>query len=124
MPGLGPLAEKYHVSEWAVRNISGLKTTKVVARSGSTASEVVLFYDRSPSYHQYHKTDIYAGQSGDYFASYCYLDGHADGRGYSNWEDYMRVFHKPIPQSWFGQDFPSLFPAEYAEYGIAPADKY
>jgi len=61
-----------------------MKTTKVVARSGNTASEIVLFYDRSPSYHQFHKTDIYAGQSGDYFASYCYLDGHADGRGYSH----------------------------------------
>jgi hypothetical protein len=94
-----------------------------VARSGNSASEIVLFYDRSPSYHQYHKTDIYAGQSGDYFASYSYLDGHADGRGYSNWADYMRVFHNPIAQSWFGQDFPSLFPAEYNEYTNGPASK-
>jgi prepilin-type N-terminal cleavage/methylation domain-containing protein len=116
LPGLGTIATKFHVPEWAVRNVSGLKTTKVVSRSGNTASEIVLFYDRSPSYHQYHKTDIYSGQSGDYFASYCYLDGHADGRGYGNWADYMRVFHNPIPQAWFGQDFPSLFPAEYGEY--------
>jgi len=121
LPGLGSSAAKYHVPEWAVRSISGLKTTKVVSRSGNTASEIVLFYDRSPSYHQFHKTDIYAGQSGDYFASYCYLDGHADGRGYSNWADYMRVFHNPIPQAWFGQDFPTLFPAEYGEYGSPAA---
>ena len=119
LPGLGSNATKYHVPEWAVRSVSGLKTTKVVSRSGNTASEIVLFYDRSPSYHQYHKTDIYAGQSGDYFASYSYLDGHADGRGYSNWNDYMRVFHNPIPQAWFGQDFPTLFPGEYVEYNPA-----
>jgi prepilin-type N-terminal cleavage/methylation domain-containing protein len=113
LPGLGPFASKYHIPEWAVRSVSGLKTTKLVARSGNTASEIVLFYDRSPSYHQAHKSDIYAGQSGDYFASYSYLDGHADGRGYSNWADYMRVFHNPIPQTWFGQNFPAIFPAEY-----------
>ena len=121
LPGLGPNATRFHVPEWAVRNVSGLKTTKVVARSGNTASEVVLFYDRTPSYHQFHKTDIYSGQNGDYFASYCYLDGHADGRGYSNWNDYMRVFHNPIPQAWFGQDFPTLFPAEYPELSAASA---
>ena len=120
-PGLGQLASKYHVPEWAVRSVSGLQTTKVVSRSGNTASEIVLFYDRSPSYHQFHKTDIYAGQSGDYFASYAYLDGHADGRGYSNWSDYMRVFHNPIPQAWFGQDFSTLFPAEYGEYNASAA---
>jgi len=120
-PGLGQLASKYHVPEWAVRSVSGLKTTKVVSRSGNTASEIVLFYDRSPSYHQFHKTEIYAGQSGDYFASYAYLDGHADGRGYSNWSDYMRVFHNPIPQAWFGQDFSTLFPAEYGEYNASAA---
>jgi hypothetical protein len=121
LPGLGSMAYKFHVPEWAVRSVSGLKTTKVVSRSGNNASEIVLFYDRSPSYHQYHKTDIYAGQSGDYFASYCYLDGHADGRGYSNWNDYMKVFHNPIPQAWFGQDFPTLFPAEYGEYAADAA---
>lgn len=120
-PGLGPIATKYHVPEWAVRSVSGLKTTQAVSRSGNSSSEVVLFYDRSPSYHQYHKTDIYSGQSGEYFASYSYLDGHADGRGYSNWPDYMRVFHNPIPQSWFGQDFPSLFPGEYGDYAAKAA---
>ncbi len=124
LPGLGTLASKFHVPEWAVRSVSGLKTTKIVSRSGNTASEIVLFYDRSPSYHQYHKTDIYSGQSGDYFACYAYLDGHADGRGYSNWADYMRVFHNPIPQAWFGQDFPTLFPAEYGEYGNSAADQH
>jgi hypothetical protein len=115
LPGLGSLVSKYHIPEWAVRSISGLKTTKAVSRSGNSASEVVLFYDRSPSYHQFHKTDIYSGQSGDYFASYSYLDGHADGRGYSNWNDYMRVFHNPIPRPGSGRTFPTIFPSQYGQ---------
>ncbi len=112
-PTLGQFAVKYHVPEWAVRSVAGLKTTKLVSLSGNDPSQIVLFYDRSPSYHQSRKTDIYKNEHGDYFASYAYLDGHADGRGYSNWADYMRVFHNPIPQKWFGQDFPQIFPAEY-----------
>src|SRR6267142_1874285 len=115
LPGLGSLVNKYHIPEWAVRSVSGLKTTQAVSRSGNSSSQVVLFYDRSPSYHQTRKTDIYKGESGDYFASYSYLDGHADGRGYSNWNDYMRVFHNPIPQTWFGQSFPSIFPSQYGQ---------
>jgi prepilin-type N-terminal cleavage/methylation domain-containing protein len=112
-PSLGSFAIKYHVSEWAVRSIAGLKTTHVTARSGNSASEIVLFYDRSPSYHLTRKADIYSNQPADYFASYAYLDGHADGRGYTNWDGYIRVFHNPIPQKWFGQEFPQIFPAEY-----------
>jgi prepilin-type N-terminal cleavage/methylation domain-containing protein len=118
LSSLGAWATKYHVPEWAVRSVSGLKTTKLVSLSGNDSSQIVLFYDRSPSYHQSRKTDIYKGETGDYFASYFYLDGHADGRGYSNWADYMRVFHNPIPQTWFGQPFPQIFPNEYE---VSPA---
>ena len=119
-PSLGHFAIKYHVPEWAVRSVAGLKTTKLVSLSRNDPTQIVLFYDRSPSYHQSRKTDIYKNEPGEYFASYSYLDGHADGRGYSNWNDYMRVFHNPIPQKWFGQEFPQIFPAEYE---VSPANR-
>jgi hypothetical protein len=84
-----------------VRNVAGLKISRL---NGQPASEIVLFYDRSPSYHAFRKADIYSGANSDFFASYGYLDGHADGRGYANFNEYLKVFHRPIPQQWFGQD--------------------
>lgn len=112
IPGLGYDANKYHLADWAVRNVSGLKVSRLV---GQPASNIVLFYDRSPSYHARSKGDLYAGDVADYYANYSYLDGHADGRGYPNFKEYLEVFHRPIPQQWFGKDFAVYFQPDFAK---------
>jgi prepilin-type N-terminal cleavage/methylation domain-containing protein len=112
IPGLGYDAYKFHLADWAVRNVSGLKVSRLASQP---AANIVLFYDRSPSYHALKKGDIYAGVVADYYASYGYLDGHADGRGYANFKEYLEVFHRPIAQQWFGMDFSASFQPAFAK---------
>ncbi len=116
LASMGANATKFKVPDWAVRNVSGMKIGRLRAAAAEAQCNVVLFYDRSPSYHARRKGDIYANETADYFASYGYLDGHADGRGYANWTQYLQVFHAPIPQTWWGQDFTVLFADEYSEW--------
>ena len=108
LTSMGSQAYKFRVRDWAVRNVAGLKTTRVVLPGRHTASEVVLFYDRLPNYHAGRKADIYNNEEADYFAGYGYLDGHAEGKSYRNFDEYLQVFHGPIPQTWFGKDFAAL----------------
>jgi|GEM_PF-1207861 len=103
---------KYRLEDWAVRNVAGLKATQVTALTGQRASEIVLFYDRTPNYHAA-RGDIYSGMNGDFWASYGYLDGHVEGKGYRNVREYLAVFHAPVPQRWFGTDFTQRFSDEY-----------
>lgn len=108
LSSLGSASYKFRTRDWAVRNVAGLKTTRAVLPGRHTASQVVLFYDRLPNYHAGRKADIYNNEEADYFAGYGYLDGHAEGKGYRNFDEYIQVFHHPIPQTWFGKDFSTL----------------
>jgi prepilin-type N-terminal cleavage/methylation domain-containing protein len=116
-PSLGKNVNKYHLKDWAVRNVAGLKTTRVAAPQRNNPSQVVLFWDWSPTFHaSTRNADIYADPpvEAHYWASYGYLDGHVAGAGYDYFDDYLKVFHNPIPQTWFGIDFDVYMPLEAA----------
>ena len=103
---------------WAVRNVSGLRLNQIKPVEGERADKIVLWYDRSPNYHATGGGgDIYDGVNGQFWASYGYLDGHAEGIHYPNIAEYQKVFHSPIVQSWFAQDFSRRFSAEYQGLG-------
>jgi prepilin-type N-terminal cleavage/methylation domain-containing protein len=103
----------FKLREWVARNVSGLRITKASNVTGG-ASSVVVFQDRSSTYHTPDQADIYrATEDHDYFASYGYLDGHAEGRRYRNVTGYMASIHPAIRQRWFGTDFEAAMPDQY-----------
>ena len=103
---------KFRLKTWAVRNVAGLKVSQVRPKPAQRSTDIVLWYDKTPNYHA-PRGDIYSGVEGDYWASYGYLDGHAEGKSYRNVGQYIKVFHNPIPQKWFGSDFAVKFSSEY-----------
>jgi prepilin-type N-terminal cleavage/methylation domain-containing protein len=105
-------ANDYRMKDWVVRNVSGLSVNRI---SGSQpASGVVIFYERQSTYHSKTRTNIYlAKEPGDYYATFGYLDGHAEGRSYRDAAGYLGALHRPIPQSWFGADFTADMPDLY-----------
>ena len=111
----GPVAAQFKLREWAARNVSGLKATAAVPR-GQSQAQVVLFHDRESTFHSEGRTPIYtATRDSRYYASYGYLDGHAEGRSYRNVQEYIEGIHRAIPQKWFGQDFVTVFAEQYAD---------
>lgn len=103
----------FKLREWVARNVSGLRITKAATVPGG-ASSVVIFQDRSSTYHTPDQADIYrATEDHDYYASYGYLDGHAEGRRYRNVTGYMASIHPAIRQRWFGADFETAMPDQY-----------
>lgn len=106
---------RFRMQDWAARNVSGLKIPRVRPYPMQSASEITLFYDRSPAYHSVKRPDIYSGQVADYWASYGYLDGHAEGKGYRDLDQYIHVFHNPIEQNWFSVNFAAKFQGAYLD---------
>jgi prepilin-type N-terminal cleavage/methylation domain-containing protein len=110
----GPLVTQVKLREWAVRNISGLPLSKAVG-NGQKSNQIVVFHDRASTYHSRHRRNIYTHPTDEeYYASYAYLDGHAEGRTYRNVTQYLATIHKPIHQSWYGTDFSTTFAEQYA----------
>ena len=108
----GPFLARYRMRDWAARNVSGLRETKASATQPPSA--IVLFHDRYSTYHATPKADIYLHPvDGDYYASYGYLDGHAEGRSYRNVDEYLGGIHRAIPQTWWGFDFATELPEQY-----------
>jgi prepilin-type N-terminal cleavage/methylation domain-containing protein len=111
-PG-GPVAAQFKLREWASRNVSGVKTAKAVPL-GQSRGSVVLFHDRASTHHSKGRLQIYTHPvNSDYYASYAYLDGHAEGKSYRNVNEYLAVIHRPIRQRWFGVEFEQVFPEQY-----------
>lgn len=109
----GPLVAQTRLREWAARNVSGLHVSKAVPKRQKT-SDVVIFHDRASTYHSKESRNIYTyPRNADYYASYAYLDGHAEGHTYRNVEGYIATLHDPIRQSWYGTDFVTAFPEQY-----------
>ena len=109
----GPLVAQVKLREWAARNVSGLHTSKA-AGSIQKSSQVVIFHDRASTYHSKHRRNIYTWPRDDeYYASYAYLDGHAEGHAYRNVNEYLATLHRPIHQSWYGTDFTTTFAEQY-----------
>ena len=110
----GPIAEKFMLREWAARNVSGLKLSQVTPTPRVSSSRIVLFHDRASTYHSREQRNIYTyEQDARYYASYGYLDGHAEGKHYVNKHEYIAQLHPAIPQRWFGVTFQSAFPEQY-----------
>ena len=112
----GPVADQNQLRAWAARNVSGLRIERAVPVAWSS-QHVVLFHDRDSAYHSEGHVNIYLNQ-GDwrYYGNYGYLDGHAEGHDYRNVNEYLAVLHGPIPQQWFGRDFQTTFPEQYAPH--------
>jgi prepilin-type N-terminal cleavage/methylation domain-containing protein len=109
----GPLVAQVKLREWSVRNISGLRTSKATP-PGHKSNQVVTFHDRASTYHSKHRRNIYTWtRDEDYYASYAYLDGHAEGKTYRNVDGYLATIHGPIPQAWYGNDFTVTFAEQY-----------
>jgi prepilin-type N-terminal cleavage/methylation domain-containing protein/prepilin-type processing-associated H-X9-DG protein len=113
----GPLyANEYHLKDWAVRSVSGLPVTQVRTVRGQTSSEIVLFRDYHTTYHTRCRKDVYdlaPGEHDDYYSNFAFLDGHAEGRTYTNFPEYIERVHAPIRQKWWGTDFEAAFPQKY-----------
>jgi len=107
------LAKPYKFREWAARNVSGVRMSQISA-SGLSAASVVLFHDRYSTFHSDTKVDIYNAKSdGRFYGNFAYLDGRAEGHAYKNVDEYIRQVHRPIRQSWFGEDFTATLPEQY-----------
>jgi type II secretory pathway pseudopilin PulG len=108
------LAQQFKLREWAARNVSGMRVARLKSIDKVDTSKVVLFHDRSSTYHSKGNKDIYQYTGNwDYYASYGYLDGHAEGRSYRNVTEYMGGIHRAIPQRWFAKEFEAEFPEQY-----------
>jgi len=110
----GPIAATYMLREWASRNVSGLRMSRVAPTPRVDASRIVLFHDRASVYHSRGNRNIYT-HPGDwtYYASYGYLDGHGEGQSYKNKQEYLGQMHPAIPQQWFGVNFVTALPEQY-----------
>lgn len=110
----GPVAEAFKLREWTVRNLSGLPVGSATP-AGQGPGAVVLFHDRKSFFHSSTQTDIYMyPNDSNYYANFGYLDGHALGRPYRNADEYLKQIHRPVRQSWFGVDFTTALPEQYA----------
>lgn len=110
----GPVADQFRLRTWATRSVAGLRAAKAVPR-GQTSAQVVLFHDRDSSFHARGRKNIYTERADwTYYASYGFLDGHAEGRTYRNADEYVAQLHRAIPQQWYGRDFEATFPEQYA----------
>ena len=110
----GPIASTYMLRQWASRNVSGLRMSRVAPTPRVDSSRIVLFHDRASVYHSRGNRNIYTHPgNGEYYASYGYLDGHAQGQPYKNKQDYLGQMHPAIPQKWFGKNFVTELPEQY-----------
>jgi type II secretory pathway pseudopilin PulG len=112
--GGGPIAATFMLRQWAARNVSGLRIARVVPTPRVDPSRIVMFHDRASTFHSRGSRNIYT-QPGDwtYYASYGYMDGHAQGHAYRNKQEYLGQIHPAVPQKWFGQNFTTAFPEQY-----------
>jgi len=109
-------AAEYRFADWAVRSVSGLAIGQVNTVRNDDPSRIVLFRDYHPVYHTRPPKDIYhldPGEGADYFSNYAYLDGHAEGKPYRTFDEYIAQMHAPIKQKWFGSDFTATFASKY-----------
>ena len=110
----GPIADTFMLRQWAARNVSGLRIARVLPARKVDASRIVLFHDRASTFHSRGSRNIYT-QPGNwtYYASYGYMDGHAQGQSYRNKDEYLAQMHPAIPQKWFGVNFATSLPEQY-----------
>jgi prepilin-type N-terminal cleavage/methylation domain-containing protein/prepilin-type processing-associated H-X9-DG protein len=106
----------FNGTDWIVRNVAGLRANKARSVSAQGASDVVVFVEYKSLFHTVSKKDIYQlapNEKTEYAGNYGFLDGHAETRSYKDRDGYMRNFHDPISQNWYGKEFSSLFAEFY-----------
>jgi prepilin-type processing-associated H-X9-DG protein len=109
-------AAEYRLKDWAARSLSGLVVSQVRTVMGEKSSAIVLFRDAYATHHTRCRADVYLlkpGETDDYYSNFAYLDGHAEGRSYKNFDQYIAQIHAPIRQKWWGTDFETAFPQQY-----------
>jgi prepilin-type N-terminal cleavage/methylation domain-containing protein len=106
-------SEQYRFPAWVSRNISGLSVNRITG--AQPASNVVIFYERQSTYHSKKNDNIYLVEKGEFYATFAYLDGHAEGRAYTDAKGYIDVLHRPIRQTWFGREFEAEMPLQYKD---------
>ena len=110
-----------------VRNLGGLKQNRLKAMgtggvAGGGASSIVLAYDASPTYHSKETRELHEiapGEKVELKYNFLYLDGHADERNFIGRDGFLKQFHGPITQKFYGAEFET----EFAEYFVFPAPK-
>ena len=106
------LASQYRFVDWAVRNVAGLPLSQARSILGQGPSQIVIFRDYHVTYHTRCRRDIYdlgPGETDDYVSHYAYLDGHAEGKRYKDFAEYIGQMHAPIRQNWWGVDFSQVY---------------
>ena len=104
--------DQYRFKDWVSRNVSGLNVNRITG--SQSASNVVIFYERQSTYHSKKNNNIYF-ENGDYYATFGFLDGHAEGKSYADANGYIAVLHRPIRQGWFNKDFEAEMPQQYKD---------
>ncbi len=116
--GFGPT--NWEADQWAVHNVAGLANAQLDG-AGVSLSEAVMFLDEKSYQHTANvKNDIYDNGGtvrGNYYANYGFLDGHAEGRDYTELQSYLAQLGPAIPQTWadFGNNrpFSDIYPNLY-----------
>lgn len=92
-------------SPFTVRNVAGLRASAIQPVEG-TASGTVLFLDEKSYHHSEEQIRIYPDSAtpgvipkGDFYGSYGHLDGHAEGKNYTDYIEYYGALGGAIPQS-------------------------
>jgi prepilin-type N-terminal cleavage/methylation domain-containing protein/prepilin-type processing-associated H-X9-DG protein len=109
------LTQQTKLRQWAARNVSGLRISRVTPLGAN--ARVVLFLDHDSTFHSEGNQQIYTYPADwNYFGNFGYLDGHAEGHAYKNVDEYLGNIHGPIRQGWCGVDFTVAFPEQYAGF--------
>ena len=110
----------FHLDDWLVRNVAGVKAPGLRSVSGQGSSEIVLFREVDNVFHTRATRDVYdlaPGETGDYGMTFAFLDGHAEYRAYGDVNGLLAAHSDPIAQSWFslpGQEWSTRFAVQYA----------
>ena len=109
----------FRLDDWLVRNVAGLRVTRLETVTGQGSSEVVMFRPFASTYHTAPGLDIYDledGQTAEFGGVYAYADGHASFERYNDVDGYVAAHHDPIEQTWYtgGTAWTNAYPDQYA----------
>ena len=109
----------FRLDDWLVRNVAGLRVTRLETVSGQGSSEVVMFRPFASTYHTAPGLDIYDledGQTAEFGGVYAYADGHASFERYGDVDGYVAAHHDPIEQTCYtgGTAWTSAYADQYA----------
>lgn len=120
----GDTSSAWRGDQWIIRNIAGLDPDTIRPVRVASPSQIVAFLDEKSLFHAPFGRDVYAlgpGETDNYYASYAFIDGHAEGRKYRNLDTYLAQLHPGIPQKQY-HALEIFVPREYREAYAASYD--